>query len=50
MGIADVGKLSLAQYLAIRERWNESHGEKNVEPPSPEQFEQAMLNVRGVVH
>ena len=48
MGIPDVGSLSLGEWVAISRHWDKAHGGAQVEPPSEDEFEQAILSVRGV--
>jgi hypothetical protein len=48
-GIApgDVESMSLGQWIALARGWNKAH-RQDVEPPSVEEFEAAVLAARGV--
>lgn len=48
MNLADPGELSLGQYFAIAHGWNQAHGNRTVAPPTEEEFDLAVMKVRGV--
>lgn len=45
MNVANVGSLSLGQWSAVVQGWNEAHGGKR-QAPSDEEFDQAMASAQ----
>lgn len=50
MQVQDVMSLSLGEWVAVRQAWERAHsdGKSNIEPPSDDEFEAAVLSARGV--
>lgn len=48
MGVPDVGALSLGQWVAICRGWAKAHGQGGIDPPSEDEFDQAVMRARGV--
>lgn len=48
MGVQNVGSLSLGQWAAICRAWNRAHGQSRTEAPSEDEFDLAVMRVRGV--
>jgi hypothetical protein len=49
MGIPDVGKMSLGEYAAESRGWAKAHGTAQEAPPSEDEFDRAVMRVRGSV-
>ncbi len=48
MGIQDVGRLSLGQWMAIQRAWQKANSASKVDAPSEDEFEAAVMEARGV--
>ncbi|MBA3576182.1 MAG: hypothetical protein H0W39_01000 [Sphingomonas sp.] len=47
MNVQNVGDLSLGQWGSICRQWNKAHGDGKAPPPSEDEFDLAVMRVRG---
>lgn len=47
MGVADVGDLSLGEWIAIAAGWQAAHGKSKAPAPTEDEFDLAVMKARG---
>jgi len=49
MGVPDVGRLSLGEFIAESRGWAKAHGSAQEAPPSEDEFDRAVMAARGAL-
>lgn len=48
MNVPNVGGYSFGEWVAVCRAWSKAHGKNEAAPPTEDEFDRAVMNVRGL--